>query len=91
MFDLYLNNLIKHFLAVAASAMVYSNCFKNNNVIPMHMVYSVCFFIVSSLVAVIINLVVSNEIICIAIIIIMLVLSVNTKPNRLITLNKIMG
>lgn len=91
MFNLYFNKMIKHSSAVAKSAMVSSACDKNNNTISMHMGYSMCFFIISSLVAVIINLVVINEIICIAIIIAVIILSVNNKLNSLKSLNKHMG
>ncbi len=90
MFNLYFNNFIKHFLAIAKSVMVYSACNKNNYIMPVHIAFAVCFFIISSLLAVIINLVVSNDIVCTAIIVV-LILSVNCKLNRLKTLNKIIG
>lgn len=90
MFDLYFNNMIKRFLAIATSAMVYSACNKNNYSMPLHIAYVMCFFIISSLLSVIINLVVINEIICITIIVV-LMLSVNNKLNKIDTLNKIIG
>lgn len=90
MFKLFFENIVKHFFATATSAMASFCCYKNNNDTSMHMGFSVCFFIISILVAVIINLVASNEIICIAIILVVFMLAVNSELNRIQTLNKIM-
>jgi len=89
MFNLFFNNIINHFLTIATSAMASFVC--NNNAVPTHISFAMCFFIISGLVAVISNLVVTNEIICIVIIAVVLMLSVNKKLNKLKILNKIMG